>query len=629
MFVKGTSHFLYQGFNIINLDDFTDEQIKPALKGLAIASSMIRNSGFSKLLYGDIIFSKNVEEEKDAGNEKFAGGHYHIGKDLFVIYPEAEIWKDPLHALQGFVHELGHRYYFKVLSKGSRLKWIESFGLETEDWESYQKNLSEANTISIAERLAWWKIIATKKVWGKPGIVTTEIEKKLGERQGEKFQEWIFFYIGNDWYNYEDFNLLMSREVVLPDDEDLSKWSYKGKIWTAFDLSDKTKLENSKKQFIKKELGKVKVNKLLANMPEPKLKGITDYGSNNASEDFAETFYLYIIKNERIEPNLKLRFERTVRGCYNIKKLGASKAKDNHFFFQGFNIINANNFKDKTLEPILGGIELASKLLKNNGFPNLIYGNIFITKNMDKTTDALGEKSAAASYNVNKDCLTIFPIIKYWTKDYARTILHELGHRHYYRFLSKNSRLKWQESFRKESPGWENYLKDERAFNEISVEEREKWWRVITKEGIWGDAEKTEYAINKKLGKRQTEKFQEWIFLHIGKKYYSYTEFNLLMTVDLKNKRAMNDIKNMFIQSSKGVVPLTIEWSDKIISPKKDTSVSGYGTANDREDYAETFEQYIMRYTSIDPFLKMRFERTIRGKFNVNAVKKDDIEECL
>ena len=99
----------------------------------------------------------------------------------------------------------------------------------------------------------------------------------------------------------------------------------------------------------------------------------------------------------------------------------------------GFDLVG---FTDKHDE-LVDVIKKASAELKEKGFGNLIYG----TMDMVPSTTKRGAGVVLADYDFTTDAIRVFNVSKKSDEPTAiRTMLHELGHRFYYKFLTQPQR---------------------------------------------------------------------------------------------------------------------------------------------------------------------------------------------
>lgn len=125
-----TSTFEWNGFTILNAG-FHPVIMKEVLEELQPSVDRIKKFGFGKVLYNPVIFVSSpmeghVKNELQQNYEKIkAGGFYNIPKDQIVL--RSEYWGQKNITPKTFVHELGHRFYYKFLSETQRQRWQQHF----------------------------------------------------------------------------------------------------------------------------------------------------------------------------------------------------------------------------------------------------------------------------------------------------------------------------------------------------------------------------------------------------------------------------------------------------------------------------------------------------------------------
>jgi len=117
--------FDLQGMKII-VDDSTlqPRHVDAYVKWLLQAKKLLQNRGFGKVWHGVIfIRCKECGGPNPNGPQYDVGGDYAYGPDTIRVYyrPSAEV-------MQVVIHELGHRWWFKFMTRENRLRfeeWIE------------------------------------------------------------------------------------------------------------------------------------------------------------------------------------------------------------------------------------------------------------------------------------------------------------------------------------------------------------------------------------------------------------------------------------------------------------------------------------------------------------------------
>jgi len=125
-----TSTFEWNGFTILNAG-FHPDVMGEVLEELKPVVERIKKFGFGKALYNPVVFvsSPMKGQVKNELQQKYeevnAGGYYNIDKDHIVL--RSSYWGQKNITPATFVHELGHRIYYKFLSETQRQRWQQHF----------------------------------------------------------------------------------------------------------------------------------------------------------------------------------------------------------------------------------------------------------------------------------------------------------------------------------------------------------------------------------------------------------------------------------------------------------------------------------------------------------------------
>lgn len=132
--------------------------------------------------------------------------------------------------------------------------------------------------------------------------------------------------------------------------------------------------------------------------------------------------------------------------------------KDREIPHGHFTVVPIPGITKKQLDDSLAALdEAASKI--SSKFPQVLYGNVYLTKHL--------AKKAVAWYDPNTDGLSINVTAKKRFSDIF-TLIHELGHRHEYKFLSEKSKREyWRLSTQKE---YESIEFDEKLRDQVADE---------------------------------------------------------------------------------------------------------------------------------------------------------------
>lgn len=132
--------FSYGPFTIVNRYGYRPEEYADSLKLLDTATEMIRAKGFGKVLYGKVYLVGKQQGRSYAGM-------YVESEDRVLLNVEARNRFDSVHTL---VHELGHRWWNKMLSSGERSTYEDHYlgtaqgGLTVQDRQDMFQALVQA-----------------------------------------------------------------------------------------------------------------------------------------------------------------------------------------------------------------------------------------------------------------------------------------------------------------------------------------------------------------------------------------------------------------------------------------------------------------------------------------------------
>lgn len=214
------------------------------LKDLRRQASVITRAGFGAALKGLTLFINYDRTDMVAGN-------YNANKDSLTIFP---LGMSAGPQEETFIHEVGHRFYFRILSSRARLYWEEAFNgrgakIEKADVNNFIKFYKKQRNPERIPRKEWSRIVD---------------QAPIDPESQAKFK-YLSHHIPWAW----EADAEELREILLRDD-----------------VGDKVLQEY-----------------------------ITDYGATDPWEAFAEAFQLYILKGpRRLGPWTRNFFEKITQG---------------------------------------------------------------------------------------------------------------------------------------------------------------------------------------------------------------------------------------------------------------------------------------------------------------------------
>jgi hypothetical protein len=99
-----------------------------------------------------------------------------------------------------------------------------------------------------------------------------------------------------------------------------------------------------------------------------------------------------------------------------------------------FRLLNTGGFDDKTMEDCVQVVEKAAQLMRSKGLAKVLYGDVLISNTVNRKSSIL------AFYLTSKDEMFVRANLKGVKHDATYTVIHELGHRLQFKFLSSKDR---------------------------------------------------------------------------------------------------------------------------------------------------------------------------------------------
>lgn len=189
--------------------------------------------------------------------------------------------------------------------------------------------------------------------------------------------------------------------------------------------------------------------------------------------------------------------------------------------------IRAPEFRDDYIT----AFDKAQKMLSKKGFGHLWYGNILIHLPSEGVMPGSGEWGNA-KYNVNTDTVHYYAHARLQRDETAYSLIHELGHRHWYKFMDAKDRRDFTRYFGEVDPvsgyGGSNPEED---FAEVF----------------------TYYILNKKMNRDQVERFKQFA------KKGSSSELNSIQRVAAMHLLGGSEVNERVIQNA--LNKLDLSWT--------------------------------------------------------------------
>jgi len=187
------------------------------------------------------------------------------------------------------------------------------------------------------------------------------------------------------------------------------------------------------------------------------------------------------------------------------------------FSYEGFKVVNRYGATSEELKPLRKAISEAARLLKSAGFGELIYGVYEVRTNREGRPDATGTSSAGGYYQPNGDYFVAYVPSN---QNRADLVVHELGHRYWFRFMDASQRQYWTGKFQERGGA----LDDEvvRRATMFTPGERREMWKVIQPLLAQNKCALIDSKIEKKFGAVGNLKLHDYLkfrFLPRGGKF--------------------------------------------------------------------------------------------------------------
>jgi hypothetical protein len=211
----------------------------------------------------------------------------------------------------------------------------------------------------------------------------------------------------------------------------------------------------------------------------------------------------------------------------------------------------------------------AAQLLKKRGLGALVYGNVFVFPG----ARIPGTSGGMAWYRRSDDVMTVAAgsslFIKKTPRRVLQTVIHELGHRAYYRLMGTRSRASWEEFFELMSgspPNLDTMIR--------------RWEHFVSQADDEKEARRRRHFDLYYTGlKKHHPEEAEWLLI-------------VVQSLGLRNEERYDSYHGFPTKSSKGAL-------DQLLARKGEVSVflepvTAYSATNPSELFAEVFAHYIL-----------------------------------
>lgn len=247
-----------------------------------------------------------------------------------------------------------------------------------------------------------------------------------------------------------------------------------------------------------------------------------------------------------------------IDGLYRLRKRFDRYTEfQRDFSFQGFNVINKYGYSEDEMQQPLHQLAVAAKRLEEKGFGKLNYGDVLLVNTPHRKDESARYFSEGDKFRLQVNVRRRFNTVY--------TIVHELGHRYWYKFLTDFDR-EWYE---------DEFFLDAKL---VTPEERQKMWEALQAANYWPTK-----AARILLNQKDTELAEE-----VVARFKYVLKARRTTIKSLREDRY--DMRKYFEQHF-----LAPEAKD--VHPRREVtpypSVTSYARTNVREDFAEAFAHYI------------------------------------
>jgi len=183
-----------------------------------------------------------------------------------------------------------------------------------------------------------------------------------------------------------------------------------------------------------------------------------------------------------------------------------------HYNYREFTIVQDSDYPEDQINDFLDMLDETRKILIQNKFKKLLYGKFYIIDKVLKIND----NTCGAEYIPTDDNLLFYSsqlsAINKNLEGVIFLLIHEFGHRYYYKFLTESQRNSWGNSFSREhidvdDEAWKKYDEEFELSKFITVKERLDWWKLMSTKNNWGAIGFYPELIKKKFGIVSREKY--------------------------------------------------------------------------------------------------------------------------
>jgi len=261
----------------------------------------------------------------------------------------------------------------------------------------------------------------------------------------------------------------------------------------------------------------------------------------------------------RADPEVvaRLQFDRVWRLCNSVRQQAGHVAdllsRPMEIKHGPFVLVNRHGFRAEEIQPSVEVLDKAASIAAAVGFGGVNRGRVLLVGKL-KNGDVV-HNTFAGRYSHDKDTVELNVEAKH-RFDAVHTIVHELGHRAWYKLMTEAERNEWIEHY------------ENSAQRPVRAAERERLW------GFWRDSG---YDLRRAVKLAGSD----------GDLLRNYLKGHGSNTVPAPERHITEDmVRRWFVRPDEGA------WFGPLDGAR---SVSAYGATNPKEDFAEVFADWAQR----------------------------------
>jgi hypothetical protein len=368
------------------------------------AQSLLERRGLGFLWQGTMyVGCKECGGENPYGKNFGVGGHYEIGKDRVVIFQDPEPGITEL-----ILHELGHKYFYRKMSQGDRARFDSYFG-EVAAVSDYGSKASAEDFAEVFKHFVSGRDMTRDQIDRFKAFLA-------GEERGRFASEKKGYDVNSPGVQLalREFPAAVAKlqSFLVPGEPVLSYHLHNAWVRTV-------------------TLGQIVANWVLMT------RDIR--GKERAVTQAVRAMKITRTKDKVSWTRKSLPILRLLVDSLSWKERDTQSEGGGVFKIGPFVVHDAVGLQGPDLQAVQQLVEVAIKELRSSPFAKVLYGDIRVVGNIKRV-------NTLAWYNFDDDDLFIRPETKFGPGD-VRSLIHELGHRFWSKFTSKEMQRQWERHF--------------------------------------------------------------------------------------------------------------------------------------------------------------------------------------